>query len=166
MGSIEVDCPTTHNENHLKSGQLELAAGSPPTTQVNTPELRCFDLSSLGTSHETWTLSGMEDEILLVSWLMTLLRTREDTQFWFDWTRKDIEDGTELGDSVCYRLPVGEMVTDLQATVRQTVGKISAHIQTSSATSLVLSTGALSQTSDEIQDEVRTLWAMPSYQND
>jgi len=58
------------------------------------------------------------------------------------------------------------MVTDLQATVRQTVGKISAHIQTSSATSLVLSTGALSQTSDEIQDEVCTLWTTTSYQND
>lgn len=154
MGSIEVECPQIDNENNPKTGRIDLDAPSLPTTQTNRPELRCFDLSSLAASHETWTLSGMEDEILLLSWLIVLLRTREDTQFWFEWTHKDIEDGIELGDSVSYRLPVGDIVTDLHATVQQAVGKISGHIKPSSAMSLVLSTGVLSRSSEEIQDEV------------
>ncbi|KAM7200347.1 nonribosomal siderophore peptide synthase Sid2 [Naviculisporaceae sp. PSN 640] len=97
---------------------------------------------------------GLENELTLLSWLIVLLRTREDTQFWFEWALQSNEDE----EAPVYRVQVGEIVTDLNATVKQTLAKISTHMKESghspnSSSHLLLSTASLARTSNEILEE-------------
>jgi hypothetical protein len=114
----------------------------------------------------TVTMTGMKDEILLLSWLIVLLRTREGGQISFDWAYKHpANDSTD--EPVRSRLTEDEVLPKLQDTVRQSAAAIASHIASapssqqhtveSGPVSLLLSTGPLSQSSSEVQDEVRIL---------
>lgn len=101
----------------------------------------------------------MREEILLLSWLIVLLRTREGSQISFDWTyRNGAEQETAKG---C--LSMEKVMTELQDTTGKVAAAIlddiktaapSQHATTSRPVSLLLSTSSLSQTPEEAKDEV------------
>lgn len=101
--------------------------------------------------------TGME-EIILLSWLVVLLRTREDSQICFEWTHKD-----RVDESAIRSLSMGEVMSGgLESTLGQTAEAISQYVATSSPgersiskpASLLLSTGALSSSPDQVKDNV------------
>lgn len=95
------------------------------------------------------TPSGMKEELLLVSWLIVLLRTREDGQASFEWAYK----GHEISPVNCCQST--EVMADLRSSVGQTAAAIARkHSITpepapSRSLALLLSTSALSQTTEE-----------------
>ena len=122
---------------------------------------RYFEVTGL-TSDQVLSLTGMKDEILLLSWLIVLLRTREDGHISFDWAYKNPEDGLEH-EPECRSLSTDEVVTGLQTNITDTATEISRRITAvepsqripkSSPGSLLLSTSSLSKTSVGAKDEV------------
>lgn len=122
---------------------------------------RSFKIVGLA-SEQTTTPTGMRDEHLLLSWLILLLRTREGSQIGFDWAFRGRANGFEH-EPVNRHLSMGEVMTGLQNSVGQVAASISRHIAIaapsrpaamSSPVSLLLSTSFLSQTSEEVKDEV------------
>ncbi|KGO76863.1 AMP-dependent synthetase/ligase [Penicillium italicum] len=111
-----------------------------------------FQIADLG-SEQITTPTGMKEEIVLLSWLMVLLRSREDIQVSYDWSYKDLADGAEP-ESV-NRLLMNEVMKGLQSNVGEVATAISQNITTraSSPASIVLSTSSLSQSSEEAKDE-------------
>jgi hypothetical protein len=116
------------------------------------------DFSSFKMTHlaseQITTPTGMKEEIVLLSWLMVLLRSREDSQISYDWSHKDFANGVEP-ESV-NKLLMNEVMKGLQSNVGDVATAISRNISTgaSSPASLVLSTSSLSRTSEEAKDEV------------
>lgn len=112
-----------------------------------------FQIAHLA-SEQITTPTGMKEEIVLLSWLMVLLRSREDSQISYDWSYKDVAHGAEP-ESV-NKLSMNEVMKGLQSNVGDVATAISQNINTgtSSPASLVLSTSSLSQTSEEAKDEV------------
>lgn len=74
-------------------------------------------LEAAGLGADT-TPSGMKEELLLVSWLIVLLRTREDGQASFEWAYK----GDEA--SPVNRCLSTEVMADLRSSVGQTAAAI------------------------------------------
>lgn len=111
-----------------------------------------FQIADLASEHIT-TLTGMKEEIVLLSWLMVLLRSREDSQISYDWSYKDFANGTEP-ESV-NKLLMNEVMKGLQSNVGEVATAISRNITAgaSSPASLVLSTSSLSRTSEKAKDE-------------
>ncbi|KAJ5968821.1 hypothetical protein N7501_005069 [Penicillium viridicatum] len=97
--------------------------------------------------------TSMKEEIVLLSWLMVLLRSREDSQISYDWSYKDFANGTEP-ESV-NKLLMNEVMKGLQSNVGEVATAISRSITAgaSSPASLILSTSSLSRTSEEAKDE-------------
>ncbi|GLB22897.1 nonribosomal peptide synthase [Aspergillus tubingensis] len=95
------------------------------------------------------TPSGMKEELLLVSWLIVLLRTREDGQASFEWAYKGDE------PSPANRCLSTEVMADLRSSVGQTAAAIARKRTTTPETApsrslaLLLSTSTLSQTTEE-----------------
>lgn len=99
------------------------------------------------------TPATLSQEILLVSWLITLLRTREDSEISFEWAVRSREDEGKDETTNAMRLSAGEVMPGLDAVVEQVAAAISRHIATAAAQkpgpaslSLLLSTGSLSRT--------------------
>ncbi|KGO41413.1 AMP-dependent synthetase/ligase [Penicillium expansum] len=111
-----------------------------------------FQIAHLA-SEQITTPTGMKEEIVLLSWLMVLLRSREDSQISYDWSYKDVAHGAEP-ESV-NKLSMNEVMKGLQSNVGEVATAISQNINTGtlSPASLVLSTSSLSQTSEEAKDE-------------
>ncbi|CAI7613393.1 unnamed protein product [Penicillium viridicatum] len=115
------------------------------------------DFSSFQVAHlaseQIVTPTGMKEEIVLLSWLMVLLRSREDSQISYDWFYKDFASGTEP-ESV-NKLLMNEVMKGLQSNVGEVATAISRSITAgaSSPASLILSTSSLSRTSEEAKDE-------------
>ncbi|KXG54093.1 AMP-dependent synthetase/ligase [Penicillium griseofulvum] len=111
-----------------------------------------FQMTHLA-SEQITTPTGMKEEIVLLSWLMVLLRSREDSQISYDWSHKDFANGVEP-ESV-NKLLMNEVMKGLQSNVGDVATAISRNISTgaSSPASLVLSTSSLSRTSEEAKDE-------------
>lgn len=85
---------------------------------------------------------GNANELLLASWLLVLLRTSQDTQVVFEWSYGSSQSSSTTTFCEEQHLP------SRQCSVRQLIGTISTHIQTSQAPagdSIVLSTGSLLQ---------------------
>ncbi|KAK3353929.1 nonribosomal siderophore peptide synthase Sid2 [Lasiosphaeria hispida] len=99
----------------------------------------------------------MREEILLLSWLIVLLRTQEDSEICYDWAYQGLDDAVPIE-------PVNvDVAIDLQTSVSQNAASISCYIasrpapKSQTATtpfSLILSTGPLSQSSGEANDQV------------
>ncbi|PLB43453.1 nonribosomal siderophore peptide synthase Sid2, partial [Aspergillus steynii IBT 23096] len=131
----------------------------PQTEQVD-ESFRSFKLVGLESDH-TISLTGKREEVLLLSWLIVLLRTREDSQFSFDWSHRNQQDDV-ANDFETRSLSMSEVVSDLRNLVGQTATDLvprvtaatsSPYTAATNPTSLLLSTGSLSQTSTESRDE-------------
>jgi len=150
MGSVYVDDV---------GGRDQSGPGS--AGQTNGDGFRSFKVLGLE-SGLTSTSTGMRDEILLLSWLIILLRTREESQICYDWAYKGRGSVVE-GELMSIRLSTDEVMTGLKNKVGQIAATISRHIMrvapslctaTCNPASLLLSTGSLSQTSDGAKSEV------------
>ncbi|KAL4870096.1 hypothetical protein BDV12DRAFT_195701 [Aspergillus spectabilis] len=134
----------------------------------------------LGLAANQGSATGLKEEFVLLSWLITLLRTREDNQVSYEWAYKWGEDSrqTELAKR---RLAIDELKIVLQSSVAEAATAISNYIaiiadsqneSTSNPASLLLSTDSLSQTLDNKDEaalhlelrfdnshlEIRSLW--------
>ncbi|KAF4168160.1 hypothetical protein CNMCM6936_003268 [Aspergillus lentulus] len=106
-------------------------------------------LASDGPSSPT----GMRDEIVLLSWLIVLLRTREGGQIRYEWAYRYPKE-----EPVPRSLVINEVVAGLQTSLKETAAAVSRHIAAdapsqSAPASLILSTSSLSQASEEAKDE-------------
>lgn len=132
------------------------------TSQASGDGFISYHVAGLAPDHPATPTTGMRDEILLASWLIVLLRTREDGQVQHDWAykgRATAAKEVEPADT----LSTAEVMPSLQSSVQQTSEAISRHIKravvgqytaTSSPASLLLSTGSLSRTAEGTRDEV------------
>lgn len=149
MGDIRVD--NIYDPNHLKHEVLS-------TGQANDDGFKSFEIGGLASNHTT-TATGLRHEILLLSWLIVLLRTREGSQTCYDWAYKS--ETNDIGQELVIRnLSMDEVITGLQSSIGEAAAVISRHITTaaptqmSSPVSLLLSTSTLSRTSEEPKDDV------------
>jgi len=100
----------------------------------------------------TSTPAALSQELLLASWLITLLRTREDSEVSFEWAVHSREDEGKDESANAWRLSAGEVMPGLDTVVEQVAAAISRHIAAASPkpdpapASLLLSTGSLSRT--------------------
>lgn len=149
MGATPVaDMP---DPSHRPNGLVGMASAGPD----GAVSFKTFQVPDLA-SGQTATPSGMREEVLLLSWLIVLLRTREDSQVSFDWAYEyEIENKTA---KQC--LSMEKVMTGLQDPVEKVTAAISAditpHRQAIPPTpaSILLSTSSLSRTYEEIKDEV------------
>ncbi|KAF2102365.1 nonribosomal siderophore peptide synthase Sid2 [Rhizodiscina lignyota] len=143
-----------------QSSSEDESVGSLSSGQPDGDGFRSFDIVGL-VPRQTNSPTGMSDEILLLSWLIVLLRTRESSQISYDWAYRSRANGFEHepGDR---HLSMDEVLTGLQSTVGQAAVAISRHIMAvepsqhealSFPASLLLSTGSLSRTSEEARNE-------------
>lgn len=119
----------------------------------------------------TSTPAALSEEIILVSWLITLLRTREDSEISFEWALRSREDEGKDSDETTkvMRLSAGEVMPGLDAAVEQVAAAISRHMATAAQKpgpaplSLLLSTGSLLRTAaGATKEEVSTSHALGS----
>jgi fusarinine C synthase len=156
MGSIHVD--DAHDQNRIRADDLKV----PALRTEHGNGLRSFEVFGLA-SRQTAALTGMRDEVVLLSWLLTLLRTREDSRAFYEWAYKDQNDIFEA-ELAMSRLSTEDVMNDgLQSTVRQATTAIALHItpgtpntgkSMSSLASLLLSSSTLSQASEVAKNEV------------
>ncbi|KAL2200113.1 non-ribosomal peptide synthetase [Corynascus similis CBS 632.67] len=115
------------------------------------------DLPSGAVTPSTPTTSAapISEEVLLISWLIVLLRTREDSQFTFEWAYKT-EEGANGELPGVMRLSASEVLPDLQSSLEKVASAIASQIGATSSRpslnhagpiSLLLSTGSLTQIS-------------------
>lgn len=116
-------------------------------------------------SEQPCTPTGMKDEILLLSWLIVLLRMKEDRQASYDWMyqTRDTEDKHPLYSG---SLSTDEVIGNLKINVKQAAAAVfeykSGIMPISDdaplgSVSLVLSTECQSKEAGENQSEVRTI---------
>jgi hypothetical protein len=154
MGSIHVE--SMPGQEGLGIREVDV----PLIRQTNGDGFRSFKV--MGLEADQISSTGMRDEILLLSWLIVLLRTREDSEVCYNWAYKS-RDGVVEGEPVNRRLVTDDIVPGRQSTVGQVAAKISRHTSVATSTpctstsgpaSLLLSTGSFSQTSEGVKDEV------------
>lgn len=112
--------------------------------------------------------TGMKNEILLLSWFIVLLRTREDGYSCYDWAYVARGNAFEQ-PAVKFRLSTDEVIPGLQNTVEQIASAISHHIATykptkeatmSDVTSLLLSNNSSYKRSEANDDVSNSNWLM------
>ncbi|KAF7169549.1 hypothetical protein CNMCM5623_002209 [Aspergillus felis] len=144
MGSIQQD---DHNQKHYSN-----ESGDSMATRLNCNGDESFEVAGLA-SDEASSVTGMRDEIVLLSWLIVLLRTRDGVQIRYDWAYRRPEE-----EPVPRCLAMNEVVAGLQSSVKETAAAVTRHIVTdgpnqSAPATLLLSTSSLSQTSEEAKNE-------------
>lgn len=143
--------------------------GGPGLEKVNGTHTKDYGIASVevvGVSSEPaspTTPATTTAEILLISWLIVLLRTREDGQVSYEWAYKT-ESSAEVEPATTMRLSTAEILPDLESTVEQVASTIAGNVVINSSRelpslhaggSLLLSTGSLSQPNAKTgQDEV------------
>ncbi|KAF7590342.1 Non-ribosomal peptide synthetase [Aspergillus hancockii] len=143
MGSIHVD--ERHGLDQQQNGSVD--------GQVNGDGFSSFEIVGLK-ADQTATPTGMKEELVLLSWLLVLLRTREGGQIRFDWAYKGSEE-----EPVNECLAMDDVMKGLQSNVGETAAAIAHKIATAvprhpaAPTSLLLSTGSLAQTSEGATEE-------------
>lgn len=151
MGSIQLE------DIQGRVQQKPAVVGSSGTGQLDCSNAMSFKILDLRAPEENRTTTGMRDEIALLSWLLVLLRTQDDSETVFEWAYK--ERASDSGhETVIRSLKMDEVITDS----RNKVGHVASSIATSmkmnipsqSTTSschasLLLSTSSLSQTAQE-----------------
>lgn len=152
MGATPVaDIP---DQGQLPNGSADM----PSPSQAGAVNFRPFEVLGLASDpHNTPT--GMREDLVLLSWLIVLLRTREDSQVCFDWTYQSASE--QKSEKRC--LSMNKVMTGLQDRAGKVAAAIlddietvalSHHVPTAGHVSLVLSTGNLSRTSEEPKEEV------------
>ncbi|PKX91457.1 nonribosomal peptide synthase SidD [Aspergillus novofumigatus IBT 16806] len=145
MGLIQHD--DIHNQKYRCNQSYDLTAA-----RLNGNGVESFEVADLS-SNEALGSTGMTDEVVLLSWLIVLLRTREGGRIGYEWAYKYPEE-----EPVPRSLAMNEVVAGLQTSVKETAAAVARHIATDASShwtpaSLLLSTSSLSQTSDEAKDE-------------
>ncbi|RHZ65485.1 nonribosomal peptide synthase SidD [Aspergillus thermomutatus] len=140
MGSIQHD--DIHNQKH-RSNEFGGLNGS---------GVESFEAAGLA-SDQGSSPTGMRDEVVLLSWLIVLLRTREGSQVRYDWAYRHPEE-----EPVPRCLAMNEVVAGLQSSIKETAAAVSRYLvanapSQSVSASLLLSTSSLSHTSEEAKDE-------------
>lgn len=122
--------------------------------QMNGNAFSSFDMTGLVADQKA-TPTGMKEEIVLLSWLMVLLRSREDSQISYDWSYTNDENDTT--QQTINKLSMNEVMNGLGSNVGDVTTAILKSIPSgpSNAKSMILSTSTLSQTSETVKDEVR-----------
>ncbi len=108
--------------------------------------------------------TAVSEEILLVSWLITLLRTREDGEISYEWAYSTQEDGGVGKPETVMRLSAKDVMPGLDSDVEQVAAAISRYIAAAlpapspdlpGPISLLLSAGSLSRDAEVTnKDEV------------
>lgn len=155
MGSIQdiesIALPNGKSSKQAQDSVVEL------TTQTDQKSSRFFKVDGLATKRES-CLTGMRDELVLLSWCMVLLRTSEEGQASFEWAYSKKSESLQ---SHC--LNTAQVISSLQGSVEQAGSEILRHISRSSvdqsspictSTSLILSNSLLSQSTSEIDGKV------------
>jgi hypothetical protein len=152
-GKAPVEKPSIQALEGLRG--LEKVISTPSTAQASgngppSPQLA----GDLPDAVSAPTPSAVSAETLLVSWLITLLRTREDGEASYEWaycTR--VHDGAGVPETVV-RLSAKEVMPSLESEVEQVAAAISRHMARASPTlrpdqaspaSLLFSSGSLSR---------------------
>ncbi|GAB1198118.1 Nonribosomal peptide synthetase 4 [Aspergillus pseudonomiae] len=152
--AIQVD--GTHDQSQHGNGSVDISSAG----QADGDGFTSFEVAGLAADEPT-TPTGMREEVLLISWLIVLLRTREGGHIRYDWAYKGRECGAEQEPVKAY-LSMGELAIGLQDSVGQATATISQYIKTvsssteataSNTASLLLSTGSLSQSSDDVKED-------------
>lgn len=158
MGFIHIDDIRSQHE------QLSDSAGIVAKNLFNGTSARSFKVAGL-ISDQVSTPTCMKEEIVLLSWLIVLLRTREDGRASYEWAYQS--QGDVSNSEVANKLSTDEVLPRLQENVGDTLASISHHtenakgnlkIAESSPTSLLLSTGSLFESTDSTKDDVRELF--------
>ncbi len=152
--------PTGKGQNQASGDPQGLVKviSAPSTTQTN-----CNGSSSSDAVCSP-APTAVSEEILLLSWLITLLRTREDGDINYEWAFITWEDGVVGEPETLMRLSAKDVMPGLDSDIEQVAAAISRHITTASPTpsrdlpgpiSLLLSAGSLSrETEGASKDEV------------
>lgn len=133
----------------------------PNAHPVDRDGFRSFEVTELATGDNA-TPTGMKEELVLLSWLLVLMRTREGTLPRYEWAYKN-RDEADL-TSTHNQLPTEKLVPGLQSSTTEVAKSILEHIQSSapaegavtSPASLLLSTGSLTPDA-EANEEVSIL---------
>ncbi|KAK1827171.1 hypothetical protein QBC39DRAFT_420964 [Podospora conica] len=126
MGSIQVDDGSTSRHEPLVE-QVE-ATTSQVSPAIRGDQFRHFQVPGLATD-DAASVSGMREELVLVSWLIVLWRTREDAQVSYDWAYRgwDIDiDHETATPPIC--LSTDEIATGMQTKVEEASTSISRHL--------------------------------------
>jgi hypothetical protein len=155
MRSIQdIDTIRVPDEQNLKQAPdsaVELVTGTHDRV------FRSFKLESLAVKQDS-CLTGMRDELVLLSWCIVLLRTSEEGQVSFEWAYRE-----QSKDLNSHFFNTAQAIPSLEGSVEQVGRQILQHIRTgssdqptltSSPVSLVLSTGLLSQTTSDLDGKV------------
>ncbi|KAH8817444.1 nonribosomal siderophore peptide synthase Sid2 [Xylogone sp. PMI_703] len=130
------------------------------TSQKDDTTFRSFEITGLQSDQNT-SLTGMKDELLLLSWLIVLLRTQEGSQICYEWAYGGPvgKPGHELLNS---RMSMEEVIPNLQSNVRDVAAAICRKVTfltpnvdatEPGPVSLFLSTISLSGMPEETKDE-------------
>lgn len=133
-------------------------------TQANSHPFKYFTLDGLFSPSETCLPTALRADVLLTSWLVVLMRTREDRKASFEWKYDGWEDTNEH-QRVERRLSTDEVLPGLnldsslgdatQIALRHHASSVKdLCTATACPKHLLLSTGSLSRSSDDAQDEV------------
>lgn len=124
-------------------------------SQVDADGFHLFQVAGLeapSTSTSTITPTGTREEVLLVSWIILLLQSCEDGQVRFEWAYSGAEKSS---------LSTPQVMPGLQSTIGQVSAAVAQHIAAATQdqspvtpTTLLLSTGTLSQAPEEVKDTV------------
>jgi hypothetical protein len=159
MGSLHV--ARKNVQNHDKCDSTNKLA----TSQVidDGSGFRSFKVTGLPPGETVST--GVREGVLLLSWLIVLLRTREGGEISYDWGFTRRADESEHEPAI-RTLVMGEVMAGLQSTVGETAASISRQIRTeasgqlpalTSTVSLLLSNSSLAHTLDGPKDEVSNM---------
>ncbi|KAH8668471.1 nonribosomal siderophore peptide synthase Sid2 [Xylariales sp. PMI_506] len=153
MGSIFVD--DIHSLDRRSNGHLDLKSAG----QMNGDGFRSFKVLGLAQDSAS-TRTGMKEEIVLLSWFIVLLRTREDSRINFEWVYKSGND-VNTDEYAIRSLSTEVVLANPQGSVEQIAAEISSHTDkvipdlpvSSGSFSLLLSTATLSQSPEVAKDE-------------
>jgi hypothetical protein len=134
------------------------------TNEASGMEEQLFNIVGLA-PYNCATPTGMRDEIILLSWLIVLMRTQESSSVRVEWRYQGGEEVLGGGDAVRTLAP-NDVTTGLQSHVGQAAAMLAGIIPSITETqqssfadrpSLLISSGSLSQSSEDATEEVRTM---------
>ncbi|KIW21633.1 hypothetical protein PV08_02213 [Exophiala spinifera] len=152
MGSIQ-DLPV--EEHCVGNNSLNLSSNG----GTNGSLLRSFEVANLA-SHHGLTPTGMRDEVLLLSWLLVLYRTRERDQVRCQWAYRLEPHGYESVQPP-QDLSLDDFLEGSPSNIQQTTSAVSQYLATirrsvdvAEPVSLLLSTGPLDYISQDLEDGI------------
>ena len=150
---------------HIDDGHLAQDDSRPDISQANGQG--CLRAVEPGFSS---TSTHLREETVLLSWLIVLLRTQEDSQISYEWAYNTRRNGADGGPVKAMSLSANEVMEGLNSNIEQVSTAISRHIANASSRpsagpfSILLGTGSLSQKAEGTsKDEVSIVaWPVPA----